>query len=95
MRLLRFLPVALLVVIVVVAAGCGGGGSAKVSSDSVAVVGGDQITKSEFNFLIAGAKSQALAAKATFPKPGTADYKTLQDKAMAYLVQEKELEQKG
>jgi foldase protein PrsA len=95
MRLLRFLPVALLVVIVVVAAGCGGGGSAKVSSDSVAAVGNDQITKAEFNFLIAGAKSQALAAKATFPKPGTADYKTLQDKAMAYLVQEKELEQKG
>jgi len=94
MRLLRFLPVALLLAIVLVAAGCGGG-SAKVSSDSVAAVGNDQITKAEFNFLIAGAKSQALAAKATFPKPGTADYKTLQDKAMAYLVQEKELEQKG
>jgi foldase protein PrsA len=94
MRLLRFLPVALLLAIVLVAAGCGGG-SAKVGSDSVAAVGSDQITKSEFNFLIAGAKSQALAAKATFPKPGTADYKTLQDKAMAYLVQEKELEQKG
>ncbi len=94
MRLLRFLPVALLLAIVLVAAGCGGG-SKSVSSDSVAVVGGDQITKSEFNFLIAGAKSQALAAKATFPKPGTADYKTLQDKAMAYLVQEKELEQKA
>lgn len=94
MRLLRFLPPALLLVIVVAAAGCGGG-SAKVSSGSVAVVGGDQITKSEFNFLIAGAKSQAAAAKATFPKPGTAEYKTLQDKAMAYLVQEKELEQKG
>jgi foldase protein PrsA len=94
MRLLRFLPPALLLAIVVVAAGCGGG-SKSVASDSVAVVGSDQITKSEFNFLIAGAKSQALAAKATFPKPGTADYKTLQDKAMAYLVQEKELEQKG
>lgn len=94
MRLLRFLPVALLLAIVLVAAGCGGS-STKVSSDSVAAVGNDQITKAEFNFLIAGAKSQALAAKATFPKPGTADYKTLQDKAMAYLVQEKELEQKG
>ncbi len=94
MRLLRFLPVALLLAIVLVAAGCGGS-STKVSSDSVAAVGNDQITKAEFNFLIAGAKSQALAAKATFPKPGTAEYKTLQDKAMAYLVQEKELEQKG
>jgi len=94
MRLLRFLPVALLAALLLVAAGCGGG-SKSVPSDSVAVVGSDPITKSEFNFLIAGAKSQAEASKATFPKPGTTEYKTLQDKAMAYLVQEKELEQKG
>src|SRR6185437_629703 len=76
------------------AAGCGGG-SKSVPSDSVALVKSDPITKTEFNFLLAGAKAQAAAAKATFPKPGTSEYKTLQDKAMAYLVQEKELEQKG
>jgi foldase protein PrsA len=92
----RFLPVALLLVVVLVAAGCGGGGSQKsVPADAVAVVGDTPITKAQFNFLIAGAKNQAAAAKATFPKPGTADYKTLQDKALAYLVQESELEQKG
>jgi len=94
MRLLRYLPVAALLALVLVAAGCGGG-SESVPSDSVAVVNGDPITKSEFNFLIEGARNQAKAAKATFPKPGTTEYKTLQDKAMAYLVQEKELEQKG
>lgn len=94
MRLLRFLPAALLVAALLVAAGCGGG-TKKVPTDSVAVVGSDTITKSEFNFLIDGAKSQAQASKATFPKPGTTDYKTLQDKAMAYLVQESELEQKA
>jgi len=94
MRFLRYLPVALLAVLLLVAAGCGGG-SKKVPADAVAVVGDDTITKTEFNFLIAGAKAQAKAAKADFPKPGTADYKTLQDKAMAYLVQESELEQKG
>src|SRR5262245_27883236 len=81
MRLLRFLPVALLVSAVLVAAGCGGGGGQPdVPSNAVAVVGDTPITKSEFNFLIEGAKHQAKAAKATFPKPGTADYKTLQDK---------------
>jgi parvulin-like peptidyl-prolyl isomerase len=94
MRFLRLLPVALLLVAVLVAAGCGGG-SKSVPSDAVAVVGDDTITKSEFNFLIEGAKDQATAAKATFPRPGTTEYKTLQDKAMAYLVQEKELEQTG
>jgi len=94
MKPLRFLPAALLLALVLVAAGCGGG-SASVPSDSVAVVGNDSISKADFNFLLAGAKTQAAAAKATFPKPGTTEYKTLQDKAMAYLVQEKELEQKG
>jgi foldase protein PrsA len=95
MRLLRYLPVALLLVAVLVAAGCGGGGKKSVPANAVAVVGDATITKAQFNFLIAGAKHQAEAAKATFPKPGTTDYKTLQDKAMAYLVQESELEQKG
>jgi parvulin-like peptidyl-prolyl isomerase len=93
MRLLRFLPLALLLAALLVAAGCGG--SKGVPSDSVAVVGSDPITKSEFNFLIAGAKAQAEAAKSTFPKAGTTEYKQLQDKAMAYLVQESELAQKG
>jgi parvulin-like peptidyl-prolyl isomerase len=96
MRFLRFLPVALLLAAVLVAAGCGGGGNKQsVPSDAVAVVGGTPITKAQFNFLIAGARNQAKATHATFPKAGTADYKTLQDKAMAYLVQESELEQKG
>ncbi|MDX6485410.1 MAG: foldase protein PrsA [Gaiellaceae bacterium] len=95
MRLVRFLPVALLLALVVLAAGCGGGGSKSVPADAVATVGSDSISKSEFNFLIDGARNQAKAAKATFPKPGTTDFKTLQDKAMAYLVQERELELKG
>jgi foldase protein PrsA len=96
MRFLRLLPVALLLAVVLVAAGCGGGGGQKdVPANAVAVVGDTPITKAQFNFLIAGAKNQADAAKAAFPKPGTADYKTLQDKALAYLVQESELEQKG
>lgn len=94
MRTLRFLPAALLLPVVLFAAGCGGG-SKSVPSNSVALVGNEPVTKAEFNFLLAGAKSQATAAKATFPKAGTTEYKSLQDKAIAYLVQEKELEQKG
>src|SRR5581483_3802033 len=94
MRILRTLFCALALVAVLVAAGCGGG-TKSVPKDAVAVVGGDTITKSEFNFLLEGARSQAKAAKATFPRPGTTEYKSLQDKALAYLVQEKELEQAG
>src|SRR5437764_864503 len=78
MRFLRFLPVALLLAAVLVAAGCGGG-KKSVPTDAVAVVGDSTITKAQFNFLINGAKQQAAASKASFPKPGTSDYKTLQD----------------
>jgi parvulin-like peptidyl-prolyl isomerase len=94
MRLLRFLPVALLLVLLLVAAGCGGGSSKSVPSSAVAVVGDDTITKVQFNDLIAGAKRTYEARKTAFPKPGTTQYKQLQDSAMQYLVQQSELEQK-
>ena len=94
MKLLRFLPVALLLAVVVLAAGCGGG-SKSVPSDSVAVVGDATITKAQFNFLLDGAKRTYKARKTPFPKAGTTQYKSLQDQAMQYLVQEAEYEQKA
>lgn len=94
MRLLRFLPVALLLALVLVAAGCGGG-SKSVPASAVARVGGSTITKDQFNFLIDGAKRTYKARKTAFPKPGTTQYKSLQDQAMQYLVQQSELEQKA
>jgi foldase protein PrsA len=94
MKLLRFLPVALLLALVLVAAGCGGG-SKSVPASAVARVGNDTITKDQFNFLLAGAQRTYKARKAAFPKPGTTSYKSLQDQAMQYLVQQAELEQKA
>ncbi len=94
MRPLRLLPVALLLAVVLVAAGCGGG-SKSVPSSAVARVGNDTITKDQFNFLLAGAQRSYTAKKTAFPKPGTTPYKTLQDQAMQYLVQQSELEQKA
>jgi parvulin-like peptidyl-prolyl isomerase len=95
MRLLRFLPIALIAALVLVAAGCGGGSSKSVPSNAVAVVGSDTITKAQYVFLLAGAKRSYQARKAAFPKPGTSSYKQLSDQAMAYLVQQDELEQKA
>jgi parvulin-like peptidyl-prolyl isomerase len=92
---LRFLPVALLTVLVLLlAAGCGGG-SKSVPANAVAVVGGDTITKAQFNFLLDGAKRTYKARKTAFPKAGTTAYKSLQDQALQYLVQQSELEQKA
>ena len=94
MKPLRLLPVALLFVLVLVAAGCGGG-SKSVPSSAVARVGSETITKDQFNFLLAGAQRTYAAKKTPFPKPGTSQYKSLQDQAMQYLVQQSELEQKA
>src|ERR1051326_8870140 len=97
MRLLRFAPVPLLLVVVVLAAGCGsgGGGSKSVPTSAVAVVGDATITKAQFNTLLAGAKRNYAARKTPFPKPGTPQYKSLQDQLVAYLVQLAELKQKA
>ena len=94
MKLLRSLPVALLLAVVLVAAGCGGG-SKTVPASAVARVGNATITKDQFNFLISGAQRTYKARKSAFPKPGTTQYKALQDQAMQYLVQQAELEQKA
>jgi parvulin-like peptidyl-prolyl isomerase len=96
MRLLRLLPLFALLAVVALAAGCGGGGGKKtVPADSVAVVGSVDITKSTFTLLMNGTKSAYIARKTPFPKPGTPQYKALQDQTMKYLVQQSELEQKA
>jgi len=61
----------------------------------VAVVGSDTITKAQFTALLAGAKRNYAARKTPFPKPGTAQYKSLQDQVVQYLVQQSELKQKA
>jgi parvulin-like peptidyl-prolyl isomerase len=94
MRLLRFLALPVLLAAVLLAAGCGGG-SKSVPSNAVAVVGNDTITKSQFNFLIEGAKRAYKARKTPFPKVGTTQYKSIEDQAVTYLVQQDELEQKA
>ncbi len=96
MRFLRFAPIPLILALVVLAAGCGSGGGPKsVPSDAVAVVGSDTITKAQFTALLAGAKRNYAARKTPFPKPGTAQYKSLQDQVVQYLVQQSELKQKA
>jgi foldase protein PrsA len=92
----RLFALPLVLLLVVLAAGCGGGGGKKsVPTDAVALVGGETITKVEFNGLIADTQKIDKARKVTAPKPGTTDYKSLEDRVMAFLVQLDELTQKG
>jgi parvulin-like peptidyl-prolyl isomerase len=94
MKTLRFLFLPLLLAAALLVAGCGGG-SQSVPNDAVAVVNGTPITKAQFTALLASARASYTARKTAFPQAGTAAYKSLQDQAMTYLVQQAELAQKG
>ena len=73
-------------------AGCGGG-SRDVPAEAVAVVGDEDITKAEFDALMNRARSAYKGQKRDFPKVGTPEYKTLQNQAVQYLVQQEKYRQ--
>jgi foldase protein PrsA len=95
MKMLRLVPLLALLAAVGLAAGCGGSSKKSVPTNAVAVVGSDTITKTQFNALLAGAQRNYKARKAAFPKAGTTQYKSIQDQAVSYLVQEDELGQRA
>lgn len=82
--------------IALLAAGCGGDGgldASDVPKGSVAVVDGREIPRSEFEAMLEQARKSYKAQKRPFPKAGTEEYQTLQNQAVAALVQKVELEQ--
>jgi parvulin-like peptidyl-prolyl isomerase len=91
-----FLILVLSLVAGLLLAACGGhGGSANVSSNDVAVVGNDSITRAQFAVLLNQAKKSYQSQKRAFPKPGTPEYEQLKQQAMQYLVQRAEFAQKA
>jgi parvulin-like peptidyl-prolyl isomerase len=89
----RLALLALLVVPVLVAAGCGG--SEDVPTGSVAVVDGTDVSRADLDALMERAQKSYAAQKQTFPKAGTAEYQSLQEQAVAYLVQRVQYEQEA
>jgi foldase protein PrsA len=80
----------------VLAAACGtSNDSATVPPDSVAVVGDQSITKSEFDDLVKYAKRSYESQKRPFPKVGTPEYIQIRDQAVALLVQRAQFEVKA
>jgi foldase protein PrsA len=72
-----------------------GGGDDNVPDGAVAVVDGEEISKGEFDALMIRAKTSYQQNKRDFPKVGTPEYKTLQDQAVQYLVQQEKYRQKA
>jgi peptidyl-prolyl cis-trans isomerase C len=82
-------------VLALAAAGCGGTTTATLGADDVAVVGSKEITKEQFQNLMAQAKRTYQAQKRPFPKPGSAEYEQLKGQAITFLVQRAEFEQEA
>jgi foldase protein PrsA len=98
MKTPRFTSIALAAVCAAVAlAGCGGSDSSSkdVPTDAVAVVGDQEISKEQFDALIAQARASAKQQKRTFPKAGTPEFKNLQTQGLEYLVRRAEFAQKA
>ena len=92
------------------AAGCGSGGddsaktepgnteptvSTDVPADAIALVGGEKILKSEFDALIAQAKTSYESQQQEFPAAGTPEYEALKNQAVQYLVSRAEFAQEA
>lgn len=92
-RIASLLALALVAATVLVAAGCGG--KDDVPADSVAVVNGTVVTKTELEELLGRAKKSYAAQKRSFPKAGTSEYTALQNQAVAYLVQRVQFQQEA
>src|SRR5688572_4612927 len=79
------LAAAALAALTLVVAGCGD--SDEVPANAVAVIDGTTITKESLDELLARAKTSYTQQKREFPKAGTPEYQSLQNQAVAYLVQ--------
>ncbi len=97
MKSFRFALIPAAAVLAAVAfAGCGGGSStAELGTTDVAVVGGTQISKSQYEDLLATAKRSFQSQGRTFPKQGTQEYATIKSQAVTLLVQQAEREEKA
>jgi len=94
MKIYRFLLLPALLV-ALLAAGCGGGGSDEVPADAVASVDGEPIKKTEFDQLIAQAKTSYKNQQREFPQAGSQEYQTLKNQAVQFLVQRRQYEQEA
>jgi foldase protein PrsA len=85
------------VVAVVVAAGCGSSSSSSsgVPKGDVAVCNGQPITEAQLQTLVDQSIESFKVNKQTVPKTGSADYKSLQQRLVQYLVTKCQVEQQA
>ncbi|MEO8290281.1 MAG: peptidyl-prolyl cis-trans isomerase [Gaiellaceae bacterium] len=86
----------LALVVALAATACGGGSSAAdVPPGAIAVVKGKEVSKAQFDQLIAQARKSATTNKQEFPAVGTPEYEAAKTKIVQGLVEQKEWELEG
>jgi foldase protein PrsA len=83
------------VVLLLVVSACGGGGPRSVPSDAVAVVGDQDIQKSQWDALIQQTKENYKATNHAFPKPGSVELANLRSNATQFLISASEYQQEA
>jgi parvulin-like peptidyl-prolyl isomerase len=91
----RVILIALCTAVALLAAACGSGGSPEVANDSVAVVGDQQISKSDWDALIEQTRRNFKATNRKFPQPGSVDLANLKANATQFLIQSSEYQQEA
>jgi foldase protein PrsA len=87
-------PVIGLVFAALLVTACGGSGKpSSVPDSAVAVVGGDTITKTDYNAVLDQAKRSYKAQRKAFPKAGTQSFTTLRTQIIQFLVERSEYQQ--
>jgi parvulin-like peptidyl-prolyl isomerase len=81
--------------VVLLAAACGSSGPKEVPSDAVAVVGSDDISKSDWDALIEQTRRNFQATHRKFPAQGSVELANLKANATQFLIQSNEYEQEA
>jgi parvulin-like peptidyl-prolyl isomerase len=92
---LRISALVIALAVALVAAGCGGSTdeeTQEVPEDAVAVVGDKEISKAEFDRVLAQAKTTFKARKQEFPSAGSPEYEQLKQSIVRSLVEQKQFE---
>jgi len=75
-------------------AGCGGG-SDEVPADAVAVVDGQNVSRSDYNAVLTQVKKSYESDQRVFPKAGSKEFQTLKNQAVQFLVLREQFEQEA
>ena len=88
------LAILLCALVSIALAGCGGGDE-KVPTGAVAVVDGQEIAKTDYDDVIAQAKTTYKSSQRDFPKAGSQEFRTLKTQVVQFLVQREQFEQQA